>query len=144
MQLGQRFRGRAALIAGCGAVFWPGAFIFSFPGVMGPHWQETFQVGSAAVGQTLFFVLAAVGVFMFLIGRWQEKFAPARLAAIGKVLTEDDALRDAAFTLAAAIAFADQEIADAENELINELSDVLDLDADRADELLNQLEADSQ
>ncbi len=81
----QRFKGRAALVAGCGAIFWPGAFIFSFPGLMGSHWQETFQVGSAAVGQTLFIVLATIGVFMFLVGRWQEKIGPPILAAIGAV-----------------------------------------------------------
>ncbi|MBW2410317.1 MAG: MFS transporter, partial [Deltaproteobacteria bacterium] len=80
-----RFKGRAALIAACGTIFWPGAFIFSFPGLMGAYWRETFQVGSAAVGQTLFFVLATLGVFMFFVGRWQEKFGPAQLAAIGAV-----------------------------------------------------------
>ena len=85
MELDQRYKGRAALIAGCGAVFWPGAFIFSFPGLMGAYWRETFQVGSAAVGQTLFFVLAPLGIFMFLVGRWQEKTGPASLAAIGAV-----------------------------------------------------------
>ena len=83
----QRLKGRAALIAGCGAIFWPGAFIFSFPGLMGAHWQETFQVGSAAVGQTLFIILATIGVFMFLVGRWQEKIGPTRLAAIGAVFS---------------------------------------------------------
>lgn len=80
-----RFKGGAALIAGCGAVFWPGAFIFSFPGLMGSYWRETFQVGSAAVGQTLSIVLATIGVFMFFVGRWQEKIGPTRLAAIGAV-----------------------------------------------------------
>jgi OFA family oxalate/formate antiporter-like MFS transporter len=81
-----QIRGRTALIASCAAIFWPGAFIFSFPGVMGPHWQQTFQVGRAAVGQTLFYVLAAVGLFMFFVGRWQEKVGPVRLAAMGAVL----------------------------------------------------------
>lgn len=66
----------------------------------------------------------------------------ARLETIADVLKDDPALRDAAFSLAAAIAFADSEIEDEENELINDLADVLGLDADRADELLNQLQAD--
>ena len=82
----ERFRGRIALIGGCAAIFWPGAFIFSFPGVMGHHWQEAFQVGKAAVGQTLFFMLAAAGLFMFFIGRWQEKLGPGRLAFVGAAL----------------------------------------------------------
>ena len=82
----QQVRGRRVLIASCVAIFWPGGFIFSFPGLLGPHWQQTFLVGKAAVGQTLFFVLAAVGVFMFLAGRWQEKIGPAWLMAIGVIL----------------------------------------------------------
>jgi MFS family permease len=61
----RRVTGRGALIAGCATIFWPGAFIFSFPGVLGPHWQQAFQVGRAAVGQTLFFVLAAVVGYAF-------------------------------------------------------------------------------
>ncbi len=66
-----------------------------------------------------------------------------RLAAIAPVLKEDRALADAAFSLASAIAFADEEIKDEENELINSLADALELDANQADELLNQLEVDS-
>lgn len=68
----------------------------------------------------------------------------ARIDAIAEVLTEDAALSESAFSLAAAIAFADSEIQDQENELINQLADSLDIDPDRADELLNQLEADSE
>lgn len=67
----------------------------------------------------------------------------ARLEAIAPTLKEDPALVEAAFSLAAAIAFADQEIKDAENELINDLADALGLDGDRAEELLNQLESES-
>ncbi|MEA2040284.1 MAG: MFS transporter [Thermodesulfobacteriota bacterium] len=81
-----RIKGPVALIASCAAIFWPGAFIFSFPGVMAQYWQATFEVGRGAIGQTLFFVLAAVGTFMFLTGRWQEKIGPAWLTAIGGVL----------------------------------------------------------
>ncbi len=86
MDLDQRDRGRRVLIASCAAVFWPGGFIFSLPGLLGPYWQQAFLVGKGAVGQTLFFVLAAVGLFMFLAGRWQEKIGPARLMAIGAIL----------------------------------------------------------
>lgn len=67
---------------------------------------------------------------------------PVRLKDIATVLKGDKALADAAFSLAAAIAFADKKIADEENELINDLADALDLDADHAEELLNQLESD--
>lgn len=67
----------------------------------------------------------------------------ARLDAIAPILLEDPVLAEAAFSLAAALAFADSEIQDEENELINELAERLEIDGDRADELLNQLEADS-
>lgn len=67
-----------------------------------------------------------------------------RLAAIAPTLKEDPALSEAAFSLAAALAFADSEIADSENELINEIADALELDAERAEQLLNQLEDESQ
>lgn len=82
----ERTRASAALCACCMAIFWPGAFIFSFPGVMGLHWQEIFTVGRADIGRTLFFVLAAAGIFMFCIGRWQEKIGPAWLVAGGATL----------------------------------------------------------
>ncbi|MGD9079857.1 MAG: MFS transporter [Desulfobacterales bacterium] len=86
MKLDQKVKRRRVLIASCAAVFWPGGFIFSLPGLLGPHWQQTFLVGKGAVGQTLFFVLAAVGLFMFLAGRWQEKIGPAGMIAIGAIL----------------------------------------------------------
>lgn len=66
-----------------------------------------------------------------------------RLAAISAPLTTDPVLAEAAFVLSAAIAFADSEIKDEENELINELAEALKIDSDRADELLNELEEDS-
>jgi tellurite resistance protein len=67
-----------------------------------------------------------------------------RLKAVAPIIKEDPALVDAAFSLAAALAFADNEIQDSENELINDLADVLGLDTERADELLNQLEKESE
>jgi OFA family oxalate/formate antiporter-like MFS transporter len=86
MNFDPRIKGRRVLIASCAAIFWPGGLIFSLPGLLGPYWQQTFLVGKGAVGQTLFFVLAAVGLFMFLAGRWQEKIGPAWLMAIGAIL----------------------------------------------------------
>jgi uncharacterized tellurite resistance protein B-like protein len=67
-----------------------------------------------------------------------------RLAAIAPILTEDPALVEAAFSLSAAVAFADDVIDDAENELINDLSEALGIDAERADTLLNLLEQESE
>lgn len=67
-------------------MFWPGALAFGYTGVMGPYWRETFGVGQGATGSIMFFVLASLGIFMFLVGRWQEKVGPRLMMAIGGVL----------------------------------------------------------
>lgn len=74
-------------VLGCSvAIFWPGALNFGFPGVMAPVWQEMFHVGRGATGNAIFFLLAAVGVFMFLVGRWQERYGTRMMIAIGIIL----------------------------------------------------------
>ena len=78
--------GSAALIAGCAAIFWPGSFVFGFPGAMSSHWQGLFEVGQAEVGQTLFFVLLAVGSGMFVVGRWMERFGARAMVIAGGLL----------------------------------------------------------
>lgn len=65
------------------AIFWPGALTFGFPGVMAAYWQDIFQVGSASTGKIMFFILAAVGIFMYLTGRWQEKLGARLIVAMG-------------------------------------------------------------
>ena len=82
----QRTHAAFALAGSCGAIFWPGAFIFSLPGIMGAYWETAFSVGRGEVGRTLFFVLAGVGTFMFLVGKCQERVGPARMAAAGAIL----------------------------------------------------------
>jgi len=86
MSLSDKKRGILAVAGSSLAIFWPGAFVFSFPGVMGPYWQETFHVGRGAIGNTLFFVLVALGVFMFFVGRWQERFGIRRMMTFGATL----------------------------------------------------------
>ena len=79
--------GRTLILVSCVcAIFWPGAFIFGFPGILRQHWQQTFNVGGSSVGQTIFFILTGATCFMYLCGRWQEKYGPAKLAALGAVL----------------------------------------------------------
>jgi tellurite resistance protein len=63
-----------------------------------------------------------------------------RLAAITEVLAPEPIVAEAAFVLSAAMAFADSEIADAENDLLNEFAEKLGIDADRANGLLDELE----
>jgi MFS transporter, OFA family, oxalate/formate antiporter len=79
-------KGIFAVIGSSMAIFWPGAMIFGFPGVMAPYWMKTFHVGRGAIGNILFFVLAAVGAFMFFVGRWQEKYGIRRMITIGAII----------------------------------------------------------
>jgi OFA family oxalate/formate antiporter-like MFS transporter len=79
-------RGVLAVTGSSIAIFWAGAFIFGFPGVMGSYWQELFRVGRGAIGLTLFFVLAAVGIFMFFVGRFQEKLGTRAMITIGAII----------------------------------------------------------
>lgn len=76
-----------AVLGSSAAIFWPGALTFGFPGVMTPVWQEMFHIGHGATGITIFFMLAAVGIFMFLVGRWQERYGTRMMITIGIILT---------------------------------------------------------
>lgn len=84
--MNHKTRGILAVAGSSLAIFWPGALIFGFPGIMGPVWQKMFQTGKGPIGNTLFFVLAAVGIFMFFVGRWQERVGTRRMITIGAVL----------------------------------------------------------
>jgi tellurite resistance protein len=66
----------------------------------------------------------------------------ARLHEVIDRLHEDPARAEVAFVLAAAVAFADSAIADEENETLNLLAEGLGIDEKRADELLDNVEAD--
>ena len=79
--------GALAIIGCCIAIFWPGALTFGFPGVMASLWQDMFDVGSGATGAAIFFMLAAVGINMFLVGRWQERYGIRRMIILGILLT---------------------------------------------------------
>jgi tellurite resistance protein len=65
-----------------------------------------------------------------------------RMQEVVKVLQSDPARAEVAFVLAAAIAFADNAIADEENELLNQFAEALGIDEARANELLDDVESD--
>ncbi len=65
-----------------------------------------------------------------------------RLKEVVTHLHEDKARGEVAFVLAAAIAFADNAIADEENETLNDLAEGLGIDEGRANELLDDVEKD--
>ena len=71
-----------------------------------------------------------------------EEGREKRMHEIIVALHEDRARAEVAFVLAAAIAFADNAIADGENETLNQLAEGLDIDEDRASELLDSVESD--
>jgi tellurite resistance protein len=74
--------------------------------------------------------------------RVAEKGRDARLRDVIETLHEDKARAEVAFVLAAAIAFADNAIADEENETLNSFAEGLGIDESRANELLDSVEAD--
>jgi tellurite resistance protein len=66
----------------------------------------------------------------------------ARMNAVASVLAERPEAAEAAFVLSAAVAFADNEIADEENDVLNGFAEKLGISSERAEELLDGLEAD--
>ncbi|HET9930807.1 MAG TPA: TerB family tellurite resistance protein [Polyangiaceae bacterium] len=65
-----------------------------------------------------------------------------RLREIAEELSDHPSDAESAFTLAAAVALADDEVHDEEQSFINQLAEWLGINAARAGELLDQLEAD--
>ncbi|MBM3299657.1 MAG: MFS transporter [Deltaproteobacteria bacterium] len=84
--MGDNRKGLWAVVGSSVAIFWPGAFIFGFPGVMAPLWKDMFQAGQGALGSIMFFVLAAVGILMFFVGRWQERLGIRAMVSIGALI----------------------------------------------------------
>ncbi len=72
----------------------------------------------------------------------EEQGRDARLREVIASLQDDPARAEVAFVLAAAIAFADNAIADEENETLNLLAEGLGIDDSRANELLDSVEKD--
>ena len=66
----------------------------------------------------------------------------SRLSQVIADLSSDKARAEVAFVLAAAIAFADDTIADEENETLDAIAEGLGIDEARADELLDAVEKD--
>ncbi|MCF6247463.1 MAG: MFS transporter [Desulfobacula sp.] len=77
---------RIILALGCLALFFPGSFVFGFPGVMAGYWQEIFAVNKAQIGRLMFFILAGTGFSMYLAGKLQEKIAFNKMIFIGTLI----------------------------------------------------------
>jgi tellurite resistance protein len=74
--------------------------------------------------------------------RLEQEGRDARLQEIAEDLSVEPSEAEGAFALAAAIALADDEVAPAENDFINQLADWLGIAPERADEILDQLDRD--
>ncbi len=72
--------------AGCVALFFPGAFVFGFPGVMAGQWQAFFNVNKAQIGRLMFYILAGTGCSMYLAGKLIEKFEPRFIILTGNLM----------------------------------------------------------
>lgn len=67
-----------------------------------------------------------------------------RLRQIAEELSEDPSEAEGAFALAAAVALADDSVADEENAFINQLAEWFGISPERASEILDQLEEDRE
>jgi tellurite resistance protein len=74
--------------------------------------------------------------------RLTEQGRDARLREIAEEIASEPSEAEGAFALAAAIALADDEVTDEENDFINQLADWFGIGADRASQILDQLEED--
>lgn len=75
-----------AVIGGVTAIFFPGALVFGYPGIMSLYWQETYGVNQNAIGNCLFFVLVALGIFTFFVGKLQARLGTRVMVTIGSVI----------------------------------------------------------
>lgn len=74
-------------LLGCSlAVFWSGCFAFGYPGVMGPYWQEAFNVGQTQTGMVMTCQLFALAIGMFFSGKVHMAIGMRRCIAIGTVI----------------------------------------------------------
>ncbi|HEX6277735.1 MAG TPA: TerB family tellurite resistance protein [Polyangiaceae bacterium] len=76
--------------------------------------------------------------------RLKEEGREERLRQIAETIAEEPAEAEGAFALAAAVALADDEVADEENALINQLAEWFGIPPDRTAEILDQLEEDQE
>lgn len=90
--------------------------------------------------------LIRTGTINVMIENYQKQLEASdrdtRLQEIAETLAEDASEAEGAFALAAAVALADDEVAEEENALINQLADWFGISDDRANAILDQLEED--
>jgi len=76
--------------------------------------------------------------------RLEEEGREERLHQIAETISEEPAEAEGAFALAAAVALADDDIADEENSFINQLAEWFKIPPERSAAILDQLEEDRE
>lgn len=76
-------RGFRAIIGSCLGIFWSGAMVFGYPGLMGRYWRQTYGVDAGATGSVLTLLLFSLGIFMFFGGKWHMKLGTGKCMLIG-------------------------------------------------------------
>ena len=84
--MSQPLNRKIILGAGCVALFFPGAFVFGFPGVMAGQWQDFFNANNAQIGRIMFYILAGTGCSMYIAGRLMEKITPRLIILTGNLV----------------------------------------------------------
>lgn len=86
------------------------------------------------------------GTIQVMLEQYEQTLAAegrdARLRAIGQALVGQASDAEGAFALAAAVALADDQVADEEEQLINQLAGWFNITPGRAERILDQLEED--
>ena len=92
--------------------------------------------------------LLRTGTINVMLESYQKRLGQserdARLHEIAEELAHEPRDAESAFALAAAVALADDEVSDEENAFINQLANWFGIDAERASEILDQLENDRE
>ena len=86
------------------------------------------------------------GTINVMLENYAQKLASEgreeRLRQIAEEISEEPAEAEGAFALAAAVALADDDVAEEENAFINQLAEWFGLSPERAGEILDQIDAD--
>jgi OFA family oxalate/formate antiporter-like MFS transporter len=79
-------KGWIAVLACSAGIFWSGALVFAFTGIMGEFWRHSFNVGFAETGRIIMFVLLGLASMGYVAGRFHAKQGTKRCFLIGTVL----------------------------------------------------------
>lgn len=68
------------------AIFFHGSLVFGMTGLMPSVWGRQLGISSGALSMVMFFLLAALGIFMFFVGKWTALYGARKLIVVGTLL----------------------------------------------------------